>query len=222
MRVMALVPARGGSKGVPNKNLRQLGGVSLVARAVDIGIRTCGAAHVTTESGEIAVEAAMHGAHVIQRPPELATDEAPMLGVVQHALRQSAADVVVLLQPTQPLRTVDHVFAALMLLNETKADSVVSVVEIPAAYSPLRAVWVRGDGALRSWVGVPLDHAQRRQDATVAALVRDGSVYAIRRETIQAGSLYGHDCRALVIPPAESCNIDTEDDWRRAESMVRP
>lgn len=231
MKVMALIPARGGSKGIPGKNIRPFAGSSLLARAVDVGREVSNIVLVSTDSLAIGNAALVAGAGYILRPDELATDEAPMLGVVQHALAHSlvgaVVDVVVLLQPTQPLRTADHVYAALMLLQETGADSVVSVVEIPAHYSPDYACALAGD-RLTSWeqqVEPPLrsfrllDAAKRRQDAR-PAFSRDGTVYAIRRETIEAGSLYGADCRAIVIPAHESVNIDTEDDWRRAEAMV--
>jgi CMP-N-acetylneuraminic acid synthetase len=159
----------------------------------------------------------------IIRPTELATDETPMLAVVRHAVEAMCPhqlDTVVLLQPTQPFRRPEHIHAALKMLEETGADSVVSVVEIPAHYSPEYALGI-DEGQL--WPTHPdiycLDDARRRQDAE-KAYSRDGTVYAIRRETIEAGSLYGKDCRALIIPRNESVNLDTEEDWALAESMA--
>lgn len=132
-----------------------------------------------------------------------------MLPVVQHAAREIGGfDVLVLLQPTQPFRTDAQVKAALKLLEETGADSVVSVVEIPAHYSPDFAM-IEEHGRML------LPRATRRQDCR-KAYYRDGTVYAIRREAIEEGLLYGHDCRPLIIPLGESVNLDTMDDWDEA------
>lgn len=140
-----------------------------------------------------------------------------MLPVIQHALRHTVGDVVVLLQPTQPLRTAQHVRDALALL-ENGVDSAVSVVE----GKPIDwACCLQPDGRLLPFEGVDMDDMTPRRQECRASYYRDGTVYVTRRETIESGSLYGDVCRALVIPAGESCNIDTEDDWRRAEQMMR-
>ena len=142
-----------------------------------------------------------------------------MLPVVKHALQQLAPgyvpDVVVLLQPTQPLRRAEHVRLALEMLTDDW-DSVVSVTEIPAHYSPDLAARIV-DGRLTPLQPVP---PTRRQDCR-PAYVRDGTVYVVRREVIEDGSLYGGDCRAMIVPFDESCTLDTEDDWLRAEQMTK-
>ena len=211
MKTLALVPARSGSKGIPGKNTRLFAGKPLLAWAVEVGRQTCDATYVTTDDPNIGLFAAQFGASTIVRPVELATDDAPMLPVIQHALGMLACDVVVLLQPTQPLRTMAHVRLALEMLTDDW-DSVVSVVQIPAHYSPDYAVMVHGERLF-----VP-PGPTRRQDARLA-YSRDGTVYVVRRETIEAGEMYG-DSRAFVIPAEESVNLDTEDDWQRAEQMV--
>lgn len=232
---MALIPARSGSKGVENKNMRDFHGKPLLAWAVEVGFAACGNVWVSTDYPQEPVKEILrsgangtgHRWGVISRREELSGDEVPMLPVVYDAIIKYAharpPDVVLVLQPTQPMRTVEHVTAALRMLEDgTGASSVVSVVEIPAHYSPGYALTSGNGGRL-----LPYDEAyesldqmpKRRQDSS-RAYSRDGTVYAIRRETIEAGSLYGQDCRALVIPSNESCNIDTEEDWLRAESMV--
>lgn len=222
LSTIAVIPARGGSKGVPRKNLRPLRGRSLVARAVEIGLATCSAVVVSSDDARINREAVEAGAGFVLRPAELATDEAPMLPVVQHAIRGLKGDVVVLLQPTQPLRTAAHVLAALSLLAETDAASVVSVVEVPQHFSPDYVLDLGGMGEAWPWddPGGDLDRMATRRQTARRSYSRDGTVYVVRREVVEAGSLYGRDCRALVIQPGESVNIDDEDDWRRAESMV--
>ena len=220
LSTIAVVPARGGSKGVRHKNLRPLRGRSLVARAVEIGLMTCSAVVVSSDDPRINREAVAAGAGFVVRPAELATDDAPMLPVVQHAIRGIKGDVIVLLQPTQPLRAAEHVRSALALLVHTGASSVVSVTPVPAHYLPGYVVSIGPAGRLWAFDGRALDEMATRRQDVAPAYSREGTVYAIRRDVVEAGSLYGDDCRALVIPPGSTVNIDDEDDWRRAESMV--
>jgi CMP-N-acetylneuraminic acid synthetase len=216
---LALVPARGGSRGIPGKNTRDFAGKPLLAWAIETGRAVCDRTFVSTDDPGIGMVAATYMSGVLLRPHALATDEAPMLPVLQHALRELEPwqpDVVVLLQPTAPLRTAKHVQAALQMLEETGASTVVSVVEIPAHYSPDYAMHLVGGRWLEPWRRA----VARRQDARTA-YSRDGTVYAIRRWVIEDGSLYGPDARPLVIPRSESANLDTEEDWVRAEALKR-
>jgi CMP-N-acetylneuraminic acid synthetase len=157
------------------------------------------------------------------RPAELSQDESPMLPVIQHALQELAArgwtpEIVVLLQPTSPLRRPQHVREAVELLRQGGVDSVVTVVEVPKHLSPDYLMRIE-DGALRPFLPEGA-RVTRRQDAR-AAYSRDGTVYAFRRETLDRfGSIYGANCRPLVIPSAESLSIDTPGDWDRAEHLL--
>jgi CMP-N-acetylneuraminic acid synthetase len=179
---------------------------------------------VSTDDEAIAAEGRRVGAEVpFLRPAELAGDAAPMLPVLQHAVRalaQSGVDIeiVVLLQPTSPLRRPEHVRDAVTRLRDTGADSVVSVVELPRHYSPDYVMRI-DDGRLVHFLP---DGARitRRQDAR-PAFVRDGTVYVCWRRTLDQGSLYGADSRPLVIPAAESLTIDTADDWAEAERRIQ-
>jgi CMP-N-acetylneuraminic acid synthetase len=224
--VLALVPARGGSKGVAHKNIRPLGGRSLLdytARAADAS----GAIDrivLSTDSAAIAEEGRRVGIEVpFMRPAELAQDDTPMLPVIEHAVAALANDgwtpeIVVLLQPTSPLRTGAHIRDAVAALCASGADAVVTVVELPRHLSP--------DYVMRIDAGrlVPflVDGARvtRRQDAR-PAFVRDGTVYAFWRRTLeQHHSIYGVDCRPLLLPASESLTIDTPDDWSEAERRL--
>ena len=224
--VLAIVPARGGSKGVPGKNLRPLAGRLLIEYAADVA-RQSGVVDrtiVSTDSAEIADAARRIGMEVpFLRPAELSQDESPMLGVIQHAVRELETRgwvpaVVVLLQPTSPLRRPEHVRHAVARLRDSGADSVVTVVEVPKHLSPDYVMRIE-DGVLRPFL--PEGAAvTRRQDAR-AAYSRDGTVYAFRRETLERhGSIYGADCRPLVIPASESLSIDTAEDWEQAERLL--
>jgi N-acylneuraminate cytidylyltransferase len=142
--VVALVPARGGSKGLPGKNLRPLAGHSLIAYAARAARESAVVARavLTTDAEDIAAEGRRAGLDVpFLRPVHLAQDDTPMKPVIDHALAALARegvepDIVLLLQPTSPLRTPDHLRAAVRMLRESSADSVVSVVELPRHYSP--------------------------------------------------------------------------------------
>ena len=221
-----MVPARGGSKGVPGKNLRPLAGRLLIEYAADAA-RQSGVVDRTilsTDSAEIADAGRRIGMDVpFVRPAELSQDESPMLGVIVHAVRELGSRgwsprIVVLLQPTSPLRRPEHVPNAVELLRETGADSVVTVVEVPKHQSPDYVMRIE-NGTLRPFLAEGAG-VTRRQDARVA-YSRDGTVYAFRRDTLERhGSIYGTDCRPLVFPAEESLSIDTPGDWEQAERVL--
>ena len=225
-RVLGLVPARGGSKGVPDKNIRPLAGRTLleyaVAAARDSGV--IDRVVVSTDSQAIAAAARAAGLDVpFMRPPDLGRDNTPMLPVIEHALSALAAerwspDIVVLLQPTSPLRRPEHIRAAVDLLRGSGADSVVSVVPVPQHLSPDYVMRI-DEGRLHPFLteGARIG---RRQDAR-PAFVRDGTVYAFWSRTLrEQHSIYGRDCRPLILAAAESMTIDTWDDWREAERQL--
>lgn len=224
--VLALVPARGGSKGVPGKNVRPLAGRTLLDYVADVA-RASGVvdrAVLTTDSEDVAAAGRSAGLHVLPlRPASLAADDTPMLPVVRHALEQVARDgfvpeLVVLLQPTSPLRRPEHVRDAVRLLRETGADSVVTVVAVPPHLSPDYVMRI-DQGVLRPFLSEGAG-ITRRQDAR-PAFSRDGTVYAFRRETLERhGSIYGEDCRPLVIGEDDSLSIDTPRDWAEAERAL--
>jgi CMP-N-acetylneuraminic acid synthetase len=224
--VLALVPARGGSKGVPDKNVKPLAGHSLLhytARAA----RESGVVDriiLSTDSPEIADAGRRAGLEVpFVRPATLAADDTPMVPVIVHALSELARqgwspELVVLLQPTSPLRRPDHIRAAVKMLRDTGADSVVTVVEVPRHLSPDYVMRIE-DGRLRSFLPEG-ERVTRRQDAR-PAYSREGTVYAFRRSTIEkSGGIYGEDCRPLVIDPSDSLSIDSPADWDEAERLL--
>lgn len=224
--VLGLVPARAGSKGVPGKNVRPLAGRPLLVYAADAARRSgvIDRLVLSTESAEIAAVGRAAGLEVpFTRPPELAADDTPMLAVVEHALNALAGsgwqpDIVVLLQPTSPLRRPDHVRAAVDLLRSSGADSVVSVVEVPKQLSPDYVMRIEA-GVLRPFLAEGA-RVTRRQDVR-PAFSREGTVYAFRRDTIERfGNIYGEKCRPLVIDAKDSLSIDTPEDWAEAERIL--
>jgi CMP-N,N'-diacetyllegionaminic acid synthase len=224
--VLGVVPARGGSKGIPRKNLRTLAGRPLLAYVMDAvrDSRCVDRLVLTTDSPEIAELGRRLGYEVpFLRPAELATDEAPMQPTVEHAVAQIEAkgwrlDIVVVLQPTAPLRRGEHIRHALEILERTAASSVVSVTEIPKHCAPQYAMRI-DEGRLIPYLPEGRRIA-RRQDVE-PAFSRDGTVYAVRRDVLmREHDLYGSDCRPLILNASESLNLDAPDDWTAAEARL--
>lgn len=228
LEILGLIPARGGSKGIPGKNLRLLGGKSLVARAVESGLesRLVGRVLLSTDSEAIAEEGRKAGAEVpFLRPADLAKDETPTAPVVIHALKWleenegTRPDILVLLQPTAPLRQARHIDEALDLLVSTGARSVVSVTPVPGHYHPSWQFSIR-DGALCPYLEtgkVP----PRRQDLP-PTYTRNGAIYAAWTETWLTGTMaYGSGCVPYVMRPGESVNVDSLEDLAMAEFLLK-
>jgi CMP-N,N'-diacetyllegionaminic acid synthase len=225
--VLGLVPARSGSKELPRKNINALhDGRSLIdytARAADDS-GVLDRVVLSTDSEEIAEVGRRAGLEVpFLRPASLAADDTPMLLVIKHAIQTLEdagwdAEIVVLLQPTSPLRRGDHIRDAVHLLRQTNADSVVSVREVPRELSPDYVMKIEA-GALKPFLP---DSARitRRQDAR-PAYSRDGTVYACWRRTIDRfDSIYGDDCRPLIIEAADSLSINSSADWDAAKRIL--
>jgi CMP-N-acetylneuraminic acid synthetase len=157
------------------------------------------------------------------RPAAISADDTPMLAVIEHAVGELAAggwtpEIIVLLQPTSPLRRPEHIRRAVTMLRDTGADSVVTVVELPRHLSPDYVMRIERDRL------VPFlpegATVTRRQDAR-PAYSRDGTVYAFRRSTLErCRSIYGDDSRPLVIDQRESLSIDSQADWDAAERIL--
>ena len=139
LNIIAIIPARGGSKTIPRKNIRPLSGKPLIAHTIEaaIGSKSINRVVVSTEDEEIAEISKTYGAEVIKRPAELAQDDSPTIDAIMHVLnwfeeRNERFDIVVLLEPTSPLRKVDDLDSAIRLFirNFDKADSLVSLGEV--------------------------------------------------------------------------------------------
>lgn len=225
MNLLALIPARAGSVGVPNKNTRPLVGQSLVERAVgvarasEVPMRIL----VSTDSEEARDQARLAGAEVpFMRPAELSESTTPMIAVVEHALHHVVKegwmpDAILLLQPTSPLRTPDHIRRAIQLLPGN--DSVCSVIRIPATHSPHYVMRLTESGHIDYFLPEG-KFIKRRQDVP-PAYTREGTIFLTRREVFeQARDFYGERCAPLLIDPRESLSIDTMEDWEEAERRL--
>ena len=226
MQILGIIPARGGSKGVPGKNLRLLGGRPLIAYTADAarGSRRLTRTVVSTDDPAIADAARALGLEVpFMRPADLAADATPMLPVLQHGLQEMtrrgmAADAVVLLQPTSPLRRAAHIDAAIELLESSGADSVVTVMDVPHQFNPVSVMRMDGEGRLTPFVDGP--PVTRRQDKPRVFARNGPAVLVTRAAVVAGGSLYGADSRALVMPPHESLDIDSAGDFEMIELLM--
>jgi CMP-N,N'-diacetyllegionaminic acid synthase len=240
--VIALIPARSGSKGIPGKNFRQLGGKTLVQHAVDCA-RAAGIDRICVSTDLQSITADDVGADVLYRDAALAADDTPMLAVVQDFLARMAhlytatlpawtgkpteqtlnEQIVVLLQPTAVFRTPARVREAIQLLQSTGADSVVSVVPLPLTHhadaqlaigSILGPDRLFGVGEYPEFPDSCLNRQQREQ-----TYIRDGTVYAFKRDTVaRYGHIYGDYCKPLILEPHETCELDTEADWAAVQA----
>ena len=224
--VLALIPARVGSKGIPNKNFRPIvGGWSPLQLAIRAAVDARCEPVVSSDSFNLELWGDGDLVNWLYAPAPLHTDTCPMIDVVKDALDRVPGptdQIIVLLQPSQPLRTPAHVQAAIALLQETQADSVVSVVELPPTHSPEWQCVINESGGLEFWSLDPWPGiAWRRQDLP-KTYIRDGTVYAFYRQTVQRfGTIYGKHVMPLIIPAEESCSLDTMQDWAEAERRLQ-
>ncbi|MEM1177059.1 MAG: acylneuraminate cytidylyltransferase family protein [Acidobacteriota bacterium] len=228
-RVLAVIPARGGSKGVVRKNLRPVGGKPLVAHTVDAALavqRRLAAIVVSTDDPEIAEVARGCGAEVpFLRPAELAGDRVPTVPVLRHAVDAmetragTTYDAVLLLQPTAPFRSAADIEAALDLLTENpEFDSVISVVQVFAVH-PILMKRIDEHRELLPF-GPEEREGTRRQDYDPPAYMRNGAIYLTRRAPLmESGSIWGRRICPYVMPEERSHNIDSEIDLLVAEAL---
>lgn len=229
MRVLGVIPARGGSKGVPRKNLREVGGRPLLAwtldaarEADDVLYRTV----VSTDDEEIAAVARGLGGDVPWlRPAYLGGDKVPMLPVLRHAVEAVEAEEgepvewVCLLQPTAPFRTADDVRAAVALAGRGGCDSVISVVRVFDVH-PVLMKRIEDDRLVPFCVEER--EGTRRQDYDPPAYMRNGCLYLTRRDVImERGSLWGDVIRPYVMPEERSVGIDNELQVKLVDLLLR-
>ena len=220
MSLLGIIPARGGSKGIPRKNIRPLAGRPLLQWTVD-------AAHasgrldrliVSTEDEEIAAVAEAGGAEVpFLRPPELAADDTPGFNPVLHALDHLPQhDWVLLLQPTSPLRSSEDIAGILDFCREHDSPSAVSVTEVA---KPPHWMFYRDEHSRLAPI-LPGDRPTRRQDLPPTYAL-NGALYLARADWLrETRAFVGPETLGYVMPAERSYDLDTEEDWRWVEWVV--
>ncbi len=199
--ILGVIPARGGSKGVPRKNLKTICGRPLIAWTIDAAKRARRLDRwvVSTEDAEITAIARREGAEVLNRPRELATDEASTLAVIQHALTEIPTDVVVVLHPTSPIRRDDLIDAAITRFEQSGADSLGTVHK---------------DFSYEYGQDMP-----RRQEIR-PRLIDNGNVYVLDARLVRAGRWLGERLATYEVSREEGVEIDDEFDWWLAERIL--
>ncbi len=225
--VLAIIPARGGSKGLPGKNIMNFLGKPLIAHAIDVAqdAQLISATIVSTDDAEIAEVAKHHGADVpFLRPANLASDQSPDIDYLRHALewvekeRGWLPEVVVMLPPTTPSRTSKDIDAAIDLLIKSGASSVRTMVD-PGHYNPYK-MWKKvGEDGKVEHIFPENKGGVRRQDIPMYYMPF-AAAYVVRSQHIKSGDLWGDDVRALILPNECFTDIDTLDDFRHAEKVV--
>lgn len=223
--ILALLTARGGSKGVPRKNIREVGGKPLITWTIEAALKS---AHdlrvlVSTDDVEIAAVSKASGAEVpFLRPDHLAVDTASSEAVVFHALdwleRQAnyRPDLILLLQPTSPLRTSQDIDDALQLQMENDAEAVVSVTMNERPIQWLRKV---DDEGILAHV-VTTGHIARRQEAEQLYQL-NGAIYLIKPDVlVREKTFYPPRTHAYIMPPERSLDIDTDFDLLLADFLL--
>ncbi|MAZ25744.1 MAG: acylneuraminate cytidylyltransferase [Cytophagaceae bacterium] len=227
MRILGIIPARGGSKGVPGKNIKIIGGKPLLAYTADAAknSRLLSKTIVSSEDEKI-IEVALHlGLEVpFKRPAHLAEDHSPSIDVVKHALefyRNNGEDfdAVCLLQVTTPFRKNELIDRAIEKFIGEKTDSLISVREIPAEYNPYWA-YQESEVGLQP-VMEAKNRATRRQDLP-RCYHRDGALYLVRSTVVlEQNSLYGSTTGFIDTSNTPYVNIDTMKDWEEAEKILK-
>ncbi len=224
--ILAVIPARGGSRGVPRKNTYSLCGKPLIAYTIESGLQAQSLDRliVSTDDEEITEVAQHYGAEVpFLRPKELACHDTPTVPVLQHAVHWLEAnegrciDALVTLQPTSPLRRAEDIDAAVQKLLDTGADSVVSVCL--AKHSPYWMKRLEGDRMFPFLPHAP-EYTRRQELPPVYRL--NGAVYVTRRDVLmEQGRMLGEDTRAIVMDQESSLDTDTILDLKLAELILR-
>ncbi len=230
MRSLAIVPARAGSKRIPGKNLCEVGGKSLVTRAVE-SASPCDVTIVSTDSDEIAAVATSLGARRHWRSAQHATDTAELEAVINQIVgdsdfepedfggydRANSRDAIVLLQPTSPFRTAEHVEHALSLLRRSEHGCVVSVTALHSLHPVFSGEVFDGNYYPRNTT------AARRRSSTLSHLVyENGAVYAFTlAHWMRHGKRLGNAATALLMHWSEAVEIDSPEDLEAARRLAR-
>ncbi|HZZ72315.1 MAG TPA: acylneuraminate cytidylyltransferase family protein [Pirellulales bacterium] len=225
MRILGIIPARGGSQRVPRKNVRPLGGKPLVAHSIEaaLGATKLTRLVVSSDDAEILQIARDYDLRLaLPRPAEISTDRSLAIEFVQHALSQlessgePAFAGVAIIQPSSPLTQSTDIDATISLLEATGADSAVSVMALDHAIHPIKLKTMEGDRLLPFWEE---ERGRMAMHELPALYVRNCAVYVTRRNVLDSGSILGSDSRGYVMPRERSVDINDPFDLELAEFL---
>ena len=226
LRTIGIIVARGGSKGVPRKNVRNLVGKPLIAWTIEAAkLSRLSRVIVSTDDSEIASTAAKFGAEVpFIRPSNLATDSAPIIPVLQHAVNfceelEGRFEAMLMLQPTSPMRLASDIDEAISMMEvDPDSTAVISVVPVEE-YHPARMKYLENDLLVDPPFCEAYENQLRQELAPV--YIRSGAIYLVRRNTLmEKNSLKGARCLAKIMPKMRSVNIDSPFDFELASWLM--
>lgn len=226
-KILGVITARGGSKGVPKKNIKLLKGKPLIAYSILQAQKSkyIDKVLVSTDDKKIAEISKKYGAEIQMRPEEFARDNTPHLPVLQYVVKQLEeegykTDIIVLLQPTSPFRANGEIDKAIKkFMDNPKADSLTSVSEVPGYYNPL---WVKRieNNKLLPFAGSKIKDIPRRQDLP-KFYWKSGQIYIMKYNTLmKKNSLFGDFCMPYIAEIKELANIDSKSDFALAEFII--
>ena len=224
-KVLAIIPARGGSKRLPRKNILDLGGKPLIAWTIEAALKSkyIDKTIVSTDDKEIAEISKRYGTEVpFMRPKELATDTASSIAVIFHAVdfykqKNLTFEYIILLQPTSPLRTTEDIDTAFEMLNNKETKAVVSVCEVE--HSPLWANTLPPDLSMKDFIRPEIKN-KRSQDLPKYYRL-NGAIYITEVEYLRNNNGFiGEDTKAFIMPQESSVDIDSEGDFMLAKVFL--
>ena len=221
--LICFIPARGGSKSILKKNIKELKGKPLIVYSIqiafDLGIQRV---IVNTDDEKIAEVAKQYGAEVMIRSKELAQDDTSMYEVLKNEIFkiQPLPELVLLLQPTSPFRKKIHIKIAISLFsnNLDKYDSLISVEKVPEKYNPAQVI-IKTQNGHQMADGIHLSQRITRRQLHKEAFVPTGSIYLFKVSNLEKGSIYGE--KTLLLETEPEININSLQDWKKADKIIK-
>jgi len=216
MRMLGVIPARSGSKGIPGKNIKILAGKPLIAYSIESALKSkLDRVVVSTDSREIAEISKEYGAEVVIRPKGLAQDSVPTLPVIQDVVKniEDKYQAIMTLQPTSPFRTTKHINKAVDIFsNDAVADSLVSVVKVPHNFNPEKLMSLNGKYLIGN------SEVKRRQDMAPIYARNGAAIYITRTKNLDK-YIFGGKILPYFMSKFDSIDIDDMEDWEIVEKI---
>jgi len=226
LRILGIIPARKGSKRLPDKNLKLLGGKPLICRAIETAIKTPILSEIVVSSDSEEVLNLRHNypnpqLTFLNRPVAISGDDSPAIDYVNHALdyfprEGKEFDIIVILQPSSPFTLPSDIEGTVNMLLNSSADSSVSVVRLSHDINPLKMKLLKGQRLIPY---IEDEKGRMSAEALPEVYVRNCSVYVSRISVIQSGSIIGNECLGYVMPRERSIDINDELDLKFAEFL---
>ncbi len=222
MEVLAVIPARGGSKGIPKKNIISLLGKPLIQYTIEAAksSKNISKIVVSTDNKEIAKISLELGVEIVERPKELATDIASSQSAVNHAVNSISSskylpELICTLQPTSPLRDSTHIDEAIDIFKKNpKGDSLVSCIKVPHIFNPESIMRLNNKGELVNYM--PSKEIKRRQEKEIL-YARNGAAIYLTKKSLISKFIYGGTIIPYIMKEKDSIDIDNYEDLKKAE-----